>query len=90
MEREAKFIYKFLQMDSGEIEHLVYIKRSESCIIFKLFMNTFIQVKSNVWNIGGETNNLGSKASTTGCTKAKTNKCIKSNIIINNLSNPSI
>lgn len=42
-------------------------------------MPTFILVKSIGWHIGGDINNLGSKASTTGCRekrKTKWNKYI--------------
>lgn len=34
--------------------------------------NTLIFVKSKTWDMEGATNNLGSKASTTGCMKYRT------------------
>lgn len=37
-------------------------------------MPTFILVKSNTWNIEGAINNLGSKASTTGCMEKRKGK----------------
>lgn len=38
---------------------------------------TFILVKSITWNIGGAINNLGSKASTTGCMGGKWRRNIR-------------
>lgn len=43
-------------------------------------MPTFILVKSSTWNIEGAINNLGSKASTTGCMEKREKKWTGINI----------